>query len=819
MPAQNKPYHVYKFGGTSVGTPERIRHVVQLIESAPVGTRKVVVISAFGGVTDTLKTAIDSALVRSTKYRAIIQEIQDRHANAIDQLSESSERIDLKAASTDIWNELRELLDGVYLLRECTDRTRDAIMGMGERESAPILAAALRSSGNDAKSFDSRYLIRTDASFGEANVDFTVTKGQIKASLGPLDTDTIAVVTGFIASTERGEATTLGRSGSDYTATILADALKAERVVIWTDVDGVLSADPGLVPSAFTLPQLSYREAAEMAYFGARVLHPRTMRPIRESGIPLQIKNTTNPEAEGTLIRADSPETDGHVKAITAVRGISLIMLEGAGMMGVPGISAKMFATLATHDINVLLISQASSEQSICVGIKQERSEEAVQALNQAFELDLQRGDVSKIFAMDDCAVVSAVGDHMRLKPGLAGRMFSTLGRANINVLAIAQGASETNISTVIADSDIERGVRALHETFARSYERLHLFLLGPGVVGSRLLEILERQAPALSEEFHINLRLAGVASSSAVLWDAEGIPFAEALTRLAEEGEPMAVPDLVSMLQRSHLERLVVVDASASGEIASVYIELLTHGIAVVTPNKRANTAGQEYYDRLQEVSRRMDVPFLYETTVGAALPVIGTLRDLVRSGDRIHKIQGVLSGTLAYVFNEMCGGVSFSEAVTEARLRGYTEPDPREDLAGEDVARKILTLAREAGRRLELEDVQVESLVPENMKSLDVESFMKNLTDMDKMWADRMADGPMQYIATLDENGCRVGIERIAEISPFSNLDGTDNLIVFTTDRYSERPLVIQGAGAGPDVTAAGILSDILKVAERML
>ncbi len=818
MPSKKRSLYVFKFGGTSTSTPERLIHVSDLITSHLSDARIVVVVSALGGVTDQIEEAVGFARDRSEAYRPSITELLERHENVVaDLLTGGREKLQNELAG--IWRELEELLDGVFLLRECTPRTKDAIMGMGERASAPILAAVLQAQGQYARAFDGRALIRTDDSFGEANVDFEVTDSQVQEQLRSYVDSGIAVVSGFIGRADGGAATTLGRSGSDYSATILAQALRADRVVIWTDVNGVLSADPRLVPAAFTIRDLSYQEAAEMAYFGAKVLHPRTMRPLREDGISLIIKNTMNPDDPGTRISSSSEDTRDHVKAVSAVRELALIMLEGSGMMGIPGIAARTFRALADDNINVLIISQASSEQSICIGVRSTESQAAESALKKEFELELHRREVSRIYAVPECAVVSLVGDQMRMKPGLAGRMFSTLGRANINVLAIAQGAAETNISAVISDTDTERAVRALHESFARSYERLHLFLVGPGAVGSKLLDLLERHGPGLSEDRHLNLRLAGLANSSKVLFDADGIDFDQAISRLESEGRPMALPETVAMLRESHVERLIFVDATASDEVASLYEELLESGIAVVTPNKRANTREQAFYDRLHRLSEHRDVPFLYETTVGAALPVIDTLRNLVRSGDRIHRIQGVLSGTLAFVFNEMSDGKTFSEAVREAHERGFTEPDPREDLAGEDVARKLLTLAREAGRVLEREDIAVTSLLPEENVEEDVEPFLDRLSHVDDEWSARIRSGPVQYLATMDESGCRVSVESVSNDSPFRALKGTDNCIVFETERYADRPLVIQGAGAGPELTASGVLSDILRAAETML
>ncbi len=805
---------VYKFGGTSVSTAERIRTVIGLVAAEPASIRRVVVVSAFGGVTDELIGAMDAALSRSGSHADRLEALRLRHDQTMRALVSRDAVEPLRIELGHLFRDLGELMDGIYLLRECTPRTRDAIVGVGERASAPIVAAAMNAAGLPAVALDARSMIRTDDAFGEANVDFATTATLTRQAYDAVPEGEVAVVTGFIASTESGVQTTLGRSGSDYTATIMGGVLAAEKVVIWTDVDGVLSADPGLVPAAFTLPALSYREAGEMAYFGAKVLHPRTMRPLLERSIPLEIKNTLNPAAAGTRIHAESVASQGAVKAVTAVRGIALIMVEGAGMVGVPGISGRTFGSLAAAGVNVLLISQASSEQSICIGVRQADAVRAVAALSKTFELELIRGDIQRVHAEDDCAVVSVVGDQMRMQPGIAGRMFSTLGYANINVRAIAQGASETNISTVVADGDARRAIRALHESFARSFERAHLFLIGAGVVGGAFLDTLARQAPALAEDRHLVLRLVGVANSRCHLMDSEGLDPATALLDL-ETGDPTSLDIIVEALKESHLERLILVDATASGDVASRYQELLESGIGVVTPNKRGNTGELVYYQSLKDTATRRAVPFLYETTVGAGLPVISTLADLVASGDRVHRIEGVLSGTLAYVLGRVSEGQPFSSAVLDAREKGFTEPDPRDDLGGEDVARKILTLAREAGWSLERSDVEVESLVPPALLDCSVNDFLARLPEFDSNWTGRSG---LQYVASAEPGRVRTGVRSVGPESPFSRLKGTDNMVVFTTDLYGERPLVVQGAGAGPGVTSAGMMADVVRAAGAM-
>jgi aspartokinase/homoserine dehydrogenase 1 len=815
------PVYVYKFGGTSVRTADRIRGVVRLVLDEDVDGLRVVVVSALGGVTDELVTAIDEALARSGKHAGMLDALKERHLAVLEELSPDDEKDALREALEAKLLELAELLDGVYLLRECTLRTRDAILGMGEQLSTPLIAAAFRSNGASAQAMDAREILRTDAAFGEANILFEETNELIRERFRSIDKDTVAVVTGFIAATERGVSTTLGRSGSDYTATVLGGALNAEHVVIWTDVDGVLSADPRLVPDTFALPQLSYREAAELAYFGAKVLHPRTMRPLLRQKISLRIKNTLNPEAPGTLISEKTTTMEGHVKAITAIRGVAVVMLEGTGLIGIPGISARALNALAARSINVLMIAQASSEQSLCLVVRAEDADISAQLMREAFGLELSRGDVASVYSIEGCAVLSAVGDNMRERPGLAGRMFATLGRSGVNVLAIAQGASETNISAVVTDSEVRQAVHALHDEFALVRHRVHVFIIGAGVVGRALLQMLADQQETLLEKLSLNIHLVGLANTRKMAWDVEGIPFEGALDALAESERPGGLEAVLDHLKEAKLNRMMVIDATASDEVAHSYPDLLERSIAVITPNKRANTKDQAFYERLQRAAHRQQVPYLYETTVGAGLPVISTLRDLIRSGDRVIRIEGVLSGTLAFIFSSMAGEMTFSEAVRAARGSGFTEPDPRDDLKGEDVGRKLLILAREMGLSVEREDLAIESLVPAHLFDVSVEEFMKQLDELDAGWDERVRKareegGRLQYIGLIEDGRLSVRTRWVSPDSPFSQLKGTDNMVVYTTERYNQYPLVVQGPGAGPVVTAAGILADLIKAAE---
>ncbi|HIG75422.1 MAG TPA: bifunctional aspartate kinase/homoserine dehydrogenase I [Bacteroidetes bacterium] len=822
MPDVSAPL-VAKFGGSSVATPERIRRVVSLTQAEPADSRRVVVVSALGGVTDDLLDALRAAEARAGTHRDLLDRIRQRHEAALAELVREDERESVRALLDARLADLADLLDGVSLLREVTPRTRDAVIGTGERLSAPLVAAAFRQSGTDAVALDATALIRTDATFGQAVVDTETTDRQIQDAIGALPEGQIAVVTGFIGSTADGVVTTLGRSGSDYTATILAGALGARACVIWTDVAGVFTADPRLVPEARPLARLSYREAAEMAYFGAKVLHPRTMLPAERHGIPLVIKSTLEPEAPGTLISSDTDALDLRVKAISTVRGVAVVTLEGAGIQAVVGVSARLFGALSGAGINVRMVSQASSEQSICVVVDSADADPAVDVLRQSFAAELARGDVREISALPHCAVLSAVGEGMRHQPGLAGRLFATLGRAGVNVLVIAQGASETNISTVVAEADVPAALAALHEAFPLRRNRVHVVLIGTGTVGRRLLAFLAEHAPILLREHRIHLRLVGITNSRRMVWDPEGIAPETALDRLDASDTPADLDELDRQLAASGMERRLVVDATASESVARRYVGWLDSGVGVVTPNKRANTLDMAYYRRLREAADRREVSYRYETTVMAGLPVVFTVRDLLRSGDQIERIEGVFSGTLAYLFNRLAEGAAFSEAVRDAKAQGLTEPDPRDDLTGEDVARKLLILARESGRDVERADVTVESLVPAALADVTVEQFMDALPTLDDAWRQRVADaeaqgGRLAFVGSIDGDGLRVSAQVVPLDSPFAASRGTDNVILIRSARYHDTPLVVQGPGAGPDVTAAGLLADLVNAAELM-
>lgn len=813
----DRRYQVFKFGGTSVRDADRIRRVVELVQQEDATAQRVVVSSALGGVTDQLLAAANEAVARTGEHRTILADLRARHSAVLAQLVRLDEQDSVRAQLDAHFHLLSELLDGVFLLRECTLRARDSIAAMGERLSVPLVAAAFRSAGGDAIPVAADAFIFTDDRFGEANVLFEETNRRVREYFDALPAGQIAVVTGFVGATERGVTTTLGRSGSDYTATILAGALRAEKIVIWTDVDGVLSADPRLVPEAHRLEKLHYREAAELAYFGAKVLHPRTMRPLIEEGLPLLIKNTLNPDAPGTLITSEETAADRPVEAVTTIRGVSLVTLEGPGMVGIPGITARALSAVADQGVNVYFVTQASSEQSLQLVVTEAEADLSVRTLERAFALERARGDVNRISARPRCAVLTAVGNGMRNHPGVVGRLFSALGRERVNVMAMGMSAAQNSATAVVDDSRIREAVRVVHQAFAPQGDAVRVALVGAtGGVGRALLRILHEHADAIYERSGLRFQVVALMNSQRLRTAVEGLPPDADPADLLAEGEAASHETLVHFLHDLPQGRVLLLDCTASDVIPDLYPVLLEQGVGIITPNKRANTRELAFFKKLRLLAR--ETPFLYETTVGAALPVISTLRDLARTGDTVHRIEGVVSGTLAFVFSELAAGRSFSDAVREARALGYTEPDPREDLSGRDVARKLLTMAREIGVEAELDDVEVESLVPEALRDISKDEFLARIEEMDPLWrARRLALGEREkllYLGTVEGNRLRVGVETVRPDSPFYRLSGTDSMVSFSTRRYT-RPLVVSGPGAGPDLTASGVLADALHAA----
>lgn len=815
---------VLKFGGSTLRTPESCREVIQVIRRARRRGETIVVVSALHGVTNRLV-----ALVHEAEHhhlgacRRMLREIRDQHEDAIRTLIAAPQRPAVRRALEERCAELQELCDGISHVHECSPRTRDRLIGYGELLSAALVAAALTSARCAAGAVDARTLIVTDANFGEARVDLATTRDRLRRARRGWR-GRIPVITGFIAATAEGVPTTVGRNGSDYTAALVGALLGAEEIEIWTDVDGVLSADPSEVRDAFTLPHLSYSEAMELAYFGAKVLHPHTVIPAIDAKIPLRILNIFNADAPGTLISAKPTPSPTVVKGITSIPAMSLISVEGAGMVGVTGVAARMFKALAQAGINVTIISQGSSEQSICCVVRCEQGAVARRVLREAFAAEFRRHQIRRIVSRDAIAVIAVVGAAMQGTPGIAARLFGALAKNKINVVAVAQGSSEQNISLVIDAADRTKALNVIHGVFHLSRRQVHVVIVGKGTIGSRLLTQIAEGQERLERDLDLRLRVVGIADRRRFLFHADGIPLAHWDKALATCRERMGIGQLTARLQASRLENLILVDATADEAIAKEYPHWLAAGISIVTPNKKANTLPLPLYDQLQRVVRRRHSYYLHETSVGAGLPVISTLQDLINSGDAILQIEAMLSGTLGYIFSELETGRSFSAAVRGAFELGYTEPDPRDDLSGMDVARKLLILARKAGARLSLPQVRVAPILPPSLrKGGDVPSFFRRLPGVDADYHRRVEavakEGKvLRFIGQFRDGRCGVALRAVDRDSPFGRLRGGDNMVVFTTARYRTNPLIVQGPGAGPDVTAGGVFADILKVAHLL-
>jgi len=812
---------VLKFGGSSVANPERILSVIKIVKPyLDKGEINALVVSAFGGITDLLIQASTAALSGKEEFKSHLSKIDQRHLDAVRGLTNMQRQSSILAQVKVVINELEDVLHGIFLVRERTPRTLDFIMSFGERLSAYIISEALKDKGIDATFVDARKLVRTDNHFGSAKVDFATTDKQIQQHFG--SSKGLQVITGFIGSSPTGETTTLGRSGSDYTAAIFAGALNASDLEIWTDVDGMMTADPRKVRKAFTVPEMTYSEAMELSHFGAKVIFPATMQPVMSKSMPIWIKNTFNPTFPGTCIHEHGNGKHLAIKGISSMDAVSLLSVEGSGLLGVVGTSRRLFGVLASEKINVILISQASSEHSICLAVETKHSSRAKEMIEQEFQYEIKSGEMDEVHAEDGLSIIAIVGEGMKHNPGTSGRMFNSLGKSGINIYAIAQGSSELNISAVIREEDTSKALNVLHEAFFLSDRKvLNMFLAGTGLIGNTLLNMISRQKEHLSTQNAIEINLAGVANSRKMLFDEHGIDPATGLDRLLAEGTPLDEVAFREKIKSLNLSNSIFVDCTSSESVADYYIDILNANISIVTPNKKANSGNYSRYAELKAVRQKRGVKFLYETNVGAGLPIINTLNDLLLSGDKVIRIEAVLSGTLNFIFSSFAVGKHFSTIVAEARTKGFTEPDPRDDLNGRDVGRKILILAREAGISLEIDHVEIEDLVPHELSKVEtVEEFMKQLPKYDshfeKLRSDAAAQGEkLRYMAVLDESGVKTQLAGVGQQHPFYSLAGSDNIILITTERYKERPMVIRGPGAGAEVTAAGVFADIIRIA----
>ncbi|MGF1669763.1 MAG: bifunctional aspartate kinase/homoserine dehydrogenase I [Balneolaceae bacterium] len=810
---------VLKFGGSSVGTPDAIRKVVQIVKKKKAEGDVVVIVSAFQGITNQLNEAAHFASAGDDSFKEILLQIDQRHMDVIKQLLPVQKQSEAITTFKMLFNELEDVLQGVSLVQEITKKTLDFVLGFGERFSANIIRYCLAGAGIPSEFVDARKLIKTDENYGEARVLTAPTFENIRNYFN--ERDSVCVVTGFVSSTLKGVSTTLGRGGSDYTASIIGAALQADEIEIWTDVDGMMTADPRKVKRAFSISNVSYEEAMELSHFGAKVIYPPTMQPALQAGIPISVKNTFNPDAEGTKIREKSSDEGGLIKGISSIDEVALITIKGSGMIGVSGVAARLFSTLANEKINIILITQASSEHTVTLAVLPHASEMAENAIRQEFRLELKDNIIDDVLIEKNLSIIAIVGDHMRHIPGIAGRVFSALGRNGINIVAIAQGSSERNISFVVAQKDQAKAMNTLHDAFfLAGVKTVNLFLVGVGLIGGTLLQLFQNQVETLYTDHQIDIKLRAVANSKKMIVDREGIPIGQWQNRLQENGEKTDLKIFLQKMKEMNLPNSIFIDCTAGLEVSQLYPEVLQSSISVVTPNKMANSSSQEYYEYLHLLADKHNVAFRYETNVGAGLPIVGTMHELVTTGDSVKRIEGVLSGTLSYIFNRFDGNTPFCAIVKEAREKGFTEPDPREDLNGHDVGRKLLILARIAGYKLEFEDIEIQNLVPEGARNNgDVETFFNELekydNDFEKLRAAAGEKGKqLCYIARFENQKGEVKLEEIGIDHPFYGLTGSDNILALYTEHYQESPMVIKGPGAGAKVTASGIIADILRV-----
>ncbi|MET3877461.1 bifunctional aspartate kinase/homoserine dehydrogenase I [Chitinophaga sp. OAE865] len=810
---------VLKFGGTSVGSAKAIEQVCKILQQYKPAGKYAIVVSALGGITDKLIRCGQLAEQGNEDYKNVIQEIEARHLDTIRELfpitAQSGQISQLKKKL----NALENLCDGIFQVAELSPRTLDKIMSYGELMSCVIVAEKLKQQGFSASCKDSRELIVTDNNFGHAAVNFVATNHHITQFFAQSPADYV-VFPGFVAATPDGETTTLGRGGSDYTAAIIAAAVNASVLDIWTDVSGMMTADPRIVSQAIPISHISYVEAMELSHFGAKVIYPPTIQPVMSKRIPIWIKNTFTPEDHGTLIQ-DSADRNFPVTGISGIPNIALLTLEGSGMVGIPGFSKRLFESLLRERINVILITQSSSEHSITVGIHEADMLKAKTAVDSEFSQEISEKSIEPLLVEKDLCIVAVVGDKMKNHHGTSGKLFGTLGRNGVNVRAIAQGSTEKNISAVINKADIKKALNVMHETFFETpLKQVNLFIAGAGNVGSKLLEQLEQQQHYLQHELGLQIRVTGLANSRHTLISDTGINLRTWREQL-EQAKHISTADFVQQIKAMNLRNSVFVDNTASSDIAAVYHEFLQHGISVVTCNKIACSSDYAYYKQLKDLARKYNASFLFETNVGAGLPVINTLNDLIRSGDKVHSIEAVLSGSLNFVFNHFLNGTSFREVVKAAQDEGYTEPDPRIDLSGKDVMRKILILARESGAAIEMDEITNYSFLPDEcLNAPSVPAFYEQLdvhaSHFQGLREVADAEGKrLKFVARYVDGKASVGLQSVAPDHPFFKLEGKDNIVLYTTSRYKDQPLIVKGAGAGADVTASGIFADIIRSA----
>jgi aspartokinase/homoserine dehydrogenase 1 len=809
---------VLKFGGTSVANAENINKVVAISQQSVLKNKTFVVVSALSGVTDLLLETASLSSKQDEKYKESLALIESKHLTAVKALIPLNEQSAVLSQVKKMCNELESLCEGIYLLNELSLRAKDKVVSYGELLSSLLISFKFKSENSPITWVDARKLIRTNDSFGLAEVDFEHTNSAILAFVEG-SKDNLFIMPGFIAANKDGITTTLGRGGSDYSAAIVASALNAEALEIWTDVSGVMTADPRLVPNCKVIPRMSYHEAMELSHFGAKVIYPPTIQPVMDKNIPIWIKNTFAPEDYGTQIEKEVPEENKSlICGLTSIKKISILNFEGAGMVGIPGISMRLFSALSREKVNVVLITQASSEHSICLVVEDSFAEIAKNSVDVEFNNEIKNGLVDPILVENDHSVIALVGDSMKSLPGISGKMFGALGRNGINIRAIAQGSSEKNISAVVKTMDVQKALNVLHEDFFEDdIKQINLFVVGVGNVGGKLLDQLHKQVDYLKEQLHLQVNIIGIASSKKMQLNEGGISLENWKAEL-DNAEAMNLGSFISFINEKNLRNSVFVDVTSNQDVSECYRQLLSKSIAVVACNKIASSSSYKNYSTLKKLAKRHNTSYLYETNVGASLPIIGTLKDLMQTGDKVTKIEAVLSGTLNFVFNTYNVTESFSSVVKQARDEGYAEPDPRIDLSGTDVMRKILILARESGIEMEMDEITNNPFLPEECMEGDVPAFyasmLKNEAHFKQLFLDAQSKGcRLKFVAKLENGKASVGLEHIDPNHDLFHLYGKDNVVLFYTNRYSEQPLVIKGAGAGADVTASGIFADILR------